>query len=174
MITCPSCSFAQNPSTALVCTKCGQPLTDARASLLRRPTGLLSPELLTREQRTRTQHVGKMKRYDVAIYVTDMEEPLIVPLMHDLLLGRYGGTEQQPPIDLAAFEGLEHGVSRKHAMLRRFGPDVAIMDLGSTNGTWLNGVKVQPHQPVILRSGDRLLLARLPLQIYTADPRFLS
>jgi FHA domain len=174
MITCPACKYAQNPSNALVCAKCGQPLTDSRASLLRKPTGLLFPELLTLENRTRAQHVGKMKRFDVAIYVSDLEEPLIVSLMRDLLLGRYGGSEQQPPIDLAAFEGLEHGVSRKHAMLRRFGPDVAIVDLGSTNGTWLNGVKVQPHQPVIMRSGDRLLLARLPLQVYTADPRLVS
>ncbi len=174
MITCPACTFAQNPASALVCAKCGQPLTDARASLLRKPTGLLSPEILALEHRTRTQHVGKMKRYDVAVYVADLEEPLIVSLVREVLLGRYGGSEQQPPIDLAAFEGLEHGVSRRHAMLRRFGPDVAIVDLGSTNGTWLNGVKVQPHQPVTLRSGDRLLLARLPLQIYTADPRLLS
>src|SRR5688572_14948672 len=151
MITCSACNYAQNPDNALVCAKCGQPLTDARASLLRKPTGLLVPEILALESRSRTQHVGKMKRYDVAIYVSDLEEPLIVSLMRDILLGRYGGSEQQPPIDLAAFEGLEHGVSRKHAMLRRFGPDVTIVDLGSTNGTWLNGVRVQPHQPVTLR-----------------------
>jgi pSer/pThr/pTyr-binding forkhead associated (FHA) protein len=96
-----------------------------------------------------------------------MEEPLIMPLVHDLLLGRYGGVDQQPPVDLAAFQGLEQGVSRRHASLKRFGVDVAIVDLGSTNGTWISGVRIQPHQPVILRSGDRVLLGRLPVQIYT-------
>ncbi len=171
MIKCPTCGHLGNPDNALICGKCGQPLTDSRASLLKKPTGKLSPESLVLESRVRTKHVGRMKRYDVAIYIADLEEPLIITLNHELLLGRYGGEHQQPPIDLAAFEGLEHGVSRRHAMLRRFGPDVTIVDLGSTNGTWLNGIRIQPHQPVTLRDGDRLLLARLPLQIYMSDPR---
>jgi|SRR5581483_3469309 hypothetical protein len=170
MITCPNCAFTENADTALLCAKCGQPLSDSRASLLKRPlgvTGMLSPEVLIFEPRIRDRHVGKLKKHEVAVYISDMEEPLIIPLTRDVLLGRYGGLDQQPPIDLAAFQGLEHGVSRRHALLRRFGPDVAIVDLGSTNGTWLNGIRIQPHQPVILRSGDRLLLARLPIQIYT-------
>ena len=170
MITCPNCAFAENADTALICGKCGKPLSDPRTSLLKRPlgvTGMLSPDVLIMEPRIRDRHVGKLKKHEVAIYISDMADPLIISLTRDVLLGRYGGADQQPPIDLAAFQGLEHGVSRRHALLRRFGPDVAIVDLGSTNGTWLNGIRIQPHQPVILRSGDRLLLARLPIQIYT-------
>lgn len=167
MIKCPNCDFAENADSAMVCEKCGQPLSDSRVSLLKRPTTMLSPDALVFEPRQRTWHVGKLKKHDVAVYISDMEEPLIVSLSRDVLLGRYGGAEQQPPIDLAAFHGLEYGVSRRHAMLRRFGPDVAIVDLGSTNGTWLNGIRIQPHQPVILRNGDRILLARLPIQVYT-------
>ena len=88
-------------------------------------------------------------------------------LPKDLLLGRFGGDgDPQTLLDLAAFGGIENGVSRKHVMLRRLGPDIVAIDLGSTNGTWLNGVKLNPQQPVTLRSGDRLLLARLQLQIY--------
>jgi hypothetical protein len=166
MITCPTCAFTGNADTAQNCARCGKPL-DARASLLRRPTGLLSPSPLVLEVRVRDQHIGRLKQHDVALYIGDMEDPLIISLVHDLLLGRYGGVDQQPPIDLAAFQGLEQGVSRRHALLRRFGVDVAIVDLGSTNGTWLSGVRIQPHQPVILRSGDRVLLGRLPMQIYT-------
>jgi hypothetical protein len=166
MITCPTCAYAENADTAQNCAKCGKPL-DARASLLKRPTGLLSPSTLVLELRSRDRHIGRLKQHDIALYIRDMEEPLIIPLVHDLLLGRYGGVDQQPPVDLAAFQGLEHGVSRRHALLRRFGLDVAIVDLGSTNGTWLSGVRIQPHQPVILRSGDRVLLGRLPVQIYT-------
>ncbi len=168
MITCPRCSYADNPDVALICIKCQNPLADSRASLLKRPTTLLSQEKITLEPRVRDRHKGKLQRNDIAVYISEMEEPLIISLTRDLILGRYGGLEAQPPIDLAAFEGLEHGVSRKHAMLRRFGMDVAVVDLGSTNGTWLNGIRLAAHQPVILRNGDRLALARLPIQIYTA------
>jgi pSer/pThr/pTyr-binding forkhead associated (FHA) protein len=168
MIKCPSCSFEENPDTALACARCHRPLIDSRASLFKRPTTVLTPAQALLEPRVRDRHVGHLQRNDIALYISDMEEPLIVSLTRDLILGRYGGVEQQPPIDLAAFEALEHGVSRKHAMLRRFNMDVAVIDLGSTNGTWLNGVRIMPHQPVILRNGDRLSLARLPIQVYTA------
>jgi DNA-binding NtrC family response regulator len=51
------------------------------------------------------------------------------------------------------------GVSRRHAELHRQGPIYAIRDLGSTNGTWLDGRRVE-HAPVapgqVLRIGDWL------------------
>jgi len=53
---------------------------------------------------------------------------------------------------------LEHSsVSREHAELYRQGPIYALKDLGSTNGTWLNGERVE-HTAVtpgdVLRVGD--------------------
>jgi DNA-binding NtrC family response regulator len=49
------------------------------------------------------------------------------------------------------------GVSRKHAELYRQGPLYVIRDLGSTNGTWLGGRRIE-HAPIspgsVLRVGD--------------------
>lgn len=49
------------------------------------------------------------------------------------------------------------GVSRQHAELYRQGPLYVVRDLGSTNGTWLNGRRVE-HAPVapgaVLRVGE--------------------
>lgn len=45
------------------------------------------------------------------------------------------------------------GVSRLHAELRRLGDEVVLVDLGSTNGTTLNGQRVQEGR---LRDGDRI------------------
>ena len=49
------------------------------------------------------------------------------------------------------------GVSRHHAELYRQGPIYVLRDLGSTNGTWLNGKRIE-HAPVapgsVLRVGD--------------------
>lgn len=48
-------------------------------------------------------------------------------------------------------------ISRKHARLRYIGPVVTIEDLGSTNGTYVNGQPV--HGRTALRSGDRFQTA---------------
>jgi two-component system, cell cycle response regulator len=48
-------------------------------------------------------------------------------------------------------------ISRKHARLRYAGPVVTIEDLGSTNGTYVNGMPV--HGRTVLRSGDRFQTA---------------
>ncbi|MEP7288242.1 MAG: FHA domain-containing protein [Chloroflexota bacterium] len=170
MKTCPACNYAENRDDALVCIKCGTVFdADPLAPFIQKPTThILSPDTLPFEVRIHEQHKGKLSRSDIAIYVADVEEPLIIPLVRELMLGRYGGVEAEDPanIDLAPFKAFEKGVSRKHAVLRRLGPDVVILDLESTNGTWLNGVSLKAHQPVTLRSGDRVLMARLMLQIY--------
>src|SRR6185295_540849 len=48
-------------------------------------------------------------------------------------------------------------ISRKHARLRYSGRVVTVEDLGSTNGTYVNGQPV--HGKVALRSGDRFQTA---------------
>jgi hypothetical protein len=170
VVVCQSCK-AENPAGTLICIKCGNSLLDNRASLFRPPTGLLAPDAQIFEPRIRNRHEGKLTRNDIAVYVADVEEPLIVPISRDLVMGRFGGVDTDAPaaIDLAPFNAIECGVSRRHALLRRLGPDVVIIDLESTNGTWLNSVRLKPHEPITIRSGDRLLLARMMLQIYLPD-----
>jgi HJR/Mrr/RecB family endonuclease len=46
-------------------------------------------------------------------------------------------------------------VSRRHAILKRFGKDWMIEDLGSTNGTWVNGKRISG---MALGSGDLVAL----------------
>jgi len=50
-------------------------------------------------------------------------------------------------------------VSRRHAQLRREGDNVVLVDLGSTNGTKVNGVHVRSHQ---LAPGDVITVGRPP------------
>ena len=58
------------------------------------------------------------------------------------------------------------GVSRKHAELRREGDDVVFVDLGSTNGSVVNGRRAER---VRLSSGDRIELGRTTLTFERAD-----
>jgi hypothetical protein len=52
-------------------------------------------------------------------------------------------------------------VSRRHAELRRQGPDVVLVDLGSTNGSRVNGVRVSQRR---LEDGDEITLGTTTLR----------
>ncbi|MEE2781698.1 MAG: ATP-binding protein [Planctomycetota bacterium] len=54
-------------------------------------------------------------------------------------------------------------ISRRHAEIRRTDDGFAVHDLGSSNGTFVNGSAISAHT---LRSGDQLLLGRT-LMLYT-------
>lgn len=46
--------------------------------------------------------------------------------------------------------------SRNHAELRRAGGNVAVVDLGSTNGTFVNNERIQANQPQLLQGGEEI------------------
>lgn len=56
-------------------------------------------------------------------------------------------------------------VSFRHATLRANGSDYAIVDEGSTNGTWVGGVKLAPNTPRVVRSGDLVRVGRVWLEL---------
>jgi hypothetical protein len=58
----------------------------------------------------------------------------------------------------AGLQLVDTGVSRLHAELRRVGSRVELHDLGSTNGTRVNGQKVPTSTGVTLTDGDRITL----------------
>jgi hypothetical protein len=55
----------------------------------------------------------------------------------------------------------DSNVSRRHAELRRDGPDVVVVDLGSTNGTRVNGAQVRTQR---LNDGDEITIGRTSLR----------
>jgi pSer/pThr/pTyr-binding forkhead associated (FHA) protein len=50
-------------------------------------------------------------------------------------------------------------VSREHALIRRSASGVEIVDVGSSNGSKLNGTSLRPNVPAALHPGDRIELA---------------
>jgi hypothetical protein len=67
-----------------------------------------------------------------------------------------------PPADPALVDRLERdfdNVSRRHAILRFSDGAVTLEDLGSSNGTFVNGVKLPPNQPIRLHDGARIRFA---------------
>jgi tRNA A-37 threonylcarbamoyl transferase component Bud32 len=67
-----------------------------------------------------------------------------------------------PELDLAEYD---RGIaSRHHATIQRDGDYYTLVDLGSTNGTMVNGVLVPPRQPQRLRQGDRIKVGEVEME----------
>ncbi len=56
-------------------------------------------------------------------------------------------------------------VSQRHAVVSAHGPDYQIIDDGSTNGTFVGGVRLSPKASRALRSGDMVRVGRVWLEV---------
>ena len=69
-----------------------------------------------------------------------------------------------PTFDLSEIGGWESGVSRNHAQLRREGNKLYLVDLKSSNGTFLNGQRLVPGKEQLLHDGDTIRLGLLDIK----------
>lgn len=81
---------------------------------------------------------------------------LAVKLKERITVGRAGTDGEQPDLDMSPFEALDKGVSRLHAVFLYRDEQIYVEDLGSTNGTRINGLKLVPGKQYRLRNGDEL------------------
>lgn len=90
----------------------------------------------------------------------------MIEIEDELVIGRAGqGIDNPPDLDLTPFGGVAHGVSRQHLRIIKRTNTLHIMDLGSTNGTYLNGTLLFIGQPHVLRNGDLLRLGTLSMTV---------
>jgi len=102
----------------------------------------------------------------ITLQVLQTGELISVAEEDEVTLGRAGtGQPIVPDIDLTPYKGLEAGVSRLHASIRIKGKEVYIMDLGSANGTRLNGDKLPPSTPHRLEDESVISLGKLKLKV---------
>jgi hypothetical protein len=69
-------------------------------------------------------------------------------------------------VDLTNFGAQELGISRVHAMIRQSKGSYQLIDLESSNGTWLENQRLVPKQPYPLESGDRIRVGRLNILVF--------
>jgi hypothetical protein len=161
---CPDCGAPRESPAQRFCDACGYNYRSKATSAppvaggaKKTSAGVVPPE--GREGR------GKCKRWDVVIQVDanlygkhNADAPVAQPtqtfplLEAESLIGR-AGTSVRVQIPVLN----DAGVSRRQALLIRQ-PDggLALRDLGSANGTQLNGVDVLPGVDTLLEDGDVL------------------
>ncbi|MEL6309044.1 MAG: FHA domain-containing protein, partial [Chloroflexota bacterium] len=70
-----------------------------------------------------------------------------------------------PDVDLSPFGAFRQGVSRQHASISANRDFVLLTDLNSSNGTFINGMRLPAAQPVPLQHGDVITLGDFKLQM---------
>jgi hypothetical protein len=136
---CPACG-EENPVSEVICRACMTNISSVSPSPpAKRPEGAQSecsdfaagpPDTLT---------------------LTRASDGRELTLESGATLGRHGETGE-------FFKG-EMTVSRTHARVRLADGVWRIEDLGSLNGTWVNGARIEPGQAHPLAAGDTLALS---------------
>jgi pSer/pThr/pTyr-binding forkhead associated (FHA) protein len=70
-----------------------------------------------------------------------------------------------PEVDLTGDSDVAHGVSRRHARIFKQSGAVVVEDMGSINGTFINGRRLDPYLPDVLNDGDILQLGKLQIEV---------
>ena len=99
------------------------------------------------------------------------ELPVITFDLPRLIIGRGESCDLRLP---------DPSVSLNHASIRQRGSDYIIVDEASTNGTFVGPVRLAPQAPRVLRSGDRIRVGRIWIEVRlesgapTAHPQFAT
>lgn len=137
VIACDNCGYINKPN-ARFCANCGSPL---QRSVRTRPPARLNI---------------KSPRGQWRVQIDEQTLPCRIG-RRDPSQGHY------PEVDLAEHD---RGIaSRHHALIQRDGGDgYAVVDLGSTNGTFVNGARLAPSAPRRLYAGDRIKIGEVEME----------
>jgi hypothetical protein len=162
MITCPACRHAELEGE-LFCSECGARLGPAWND----PAATLAvPHAPGRDgPPPDLDALVRLRPGQIALTVAGAAAPVVLDGRAEYVLGREGSDQVAADVNLSPYGGREKGVSRAHAVLRRERSQWLLIDLGSTNGTRVNGAPAPAHQPVLVHNGDEIRLSRLVIKV---------
>lgn len=169
MIGCPGCK-ALHPLNTVFCDECGECLIGDGGE--REPVAAsLSRSAISRRVRSNDgtipgQHTISGDESVITLAIGETGDTVCVPLDVVTVLGRLDEEKSNyPDVDLSVHGGLEAGVSRRHARIYCELGEVVIEDLGSANGSVLNGEQLLPYATYALGDGDELWLGRMKIAV---------
>ena len=164
MIKCAFCGVEQVPNT-LFCSECGMYLQEDNPRGTD-PLGTSQIGWVGEEVSDEQQPIEQAGPLKIRFKVLDNGREIEAILTKSILIGRIDSSSDIfPEVDLTEDNGLEKGVSRRHARIRSQEGTVVIEDLGSINGTFINGRPMAPYLPEILHDGDQLQVGHLLVNV---------
>jgi pSer/pThr/pTyr-binding forkhead associated (FHA) protein len=168
MIICPNCHNKEMDG-ALFCSECGAQLVVEEFSNTHSfINGELDTDILSQAIDEDQLADAAPVSGDVALSLFLVDSKKVIPLTGrtEYTLGRIAeGQPILPDVDLSSYDAYTHGVSRLHAAVKMYNQRVVVVDLGSSNGTRVNGQKIVPNIDYPLNNGDIIALGKLRIQV---------
>jgi hypothetical protein len=164
MIVCSTCKHA-NMAGAMFCAECGAQLV-GKDSLI--------TQTITTDNFKRASMGSADDGYQPfdgsdawgSIHLLDTGQVLPLSSRNEFTMGRISeGQPIMPDIDLSPYQAYAAGVSRLHAIIKRDGERLIFMDLGSANGTYVNGKRLNPNVEQLIHHGDIVALGKMKIQV---------
>lgn len=166
MIVCLNCKHS-NMDGSLFCSECGAQLVGK--------DGLVTQNIATDKFKELVGDVPKGEQYQPfegddawgSLHLLDTGHVLPLLTKNEFTLGRISeGQPIMPDIDLSPYQAYAAGVSRLHAVIKRGATGYMVfMDLGSANGSFINGKRLVPNEEQRVRHGDIVALGKMKIQI---------
>ncbi len=164
MIICANCQH-KNVTGAMFCAECGAQLDGIDTLITQAITDEQIVEELNKKP-AKPELASTPVTSWISLHLMDSGKILPLASRNEFTLGRLSeGQPIMPDIDLTPYQAYASGVSRLHAVVKRDANRVVVMDLGSSNGTYVNGRRINPHVEEPLSHGDILALGKLKIQV---------
>lgn len=161
-MNCPRCSSTLVEGE-LICPRCGHMIPESQANTA---SLKIDPRVLRLKRVRRSGGSVIEGEGDVSFRIRGMVEKIPLERIQKLVVGRTDlDANIRPDLDLSPYGASERGVSRQHIELNFVEGELRVKDLGSANGTLLNGERLNPNQTYVLRDGDELLLGQLSIAV---------
>jgi FHA domain-containing protein len=167
MIQCPNCKVT-HPLNTFYCNECGEYLGGESRDTEAFP--FMSPDLdavhRADESDSATLEPSACSLSVLTLLIGQSGHRVSLPLKDAIFLGRMDAANNNyPEVDFGEYGGLEQGVSRRHARIACRDHEIIIEDLGSVNGSFLNGKQLTPYLSHPLHNGDVLQLGKVSIKV---------
>ena len=170
MITCPNCRH-EEISGALFCSECGARLISSNLpttqNLSHGNSGALTFQVRPKSPPVPVPPSSEgQDEAGVSLHLVESGQILNLSGQTEYTIGRAAeGQFILPDVDLSNYQAYAQGVSRLHAALKINNQRVYISDLGSSNGTRVNGQKIVANVDFPLNHGDVIALGKFKIQV---------
>lgn len=165
MIICPNCRH-EEVAGALFCSECGAQLVFSDTT----NTTAFPEKKMKMDELPGTApmqpNMTSTLRARILVHIIENGKLIPVPDKTEFTVGRASeGQPITPDVDLGEFNAFDYGVSRLHIVVRLTGEKLTVMDLGSSNGTFINGIRLSSNSEQVISSGDVVSLGKFRIQI---------
>jgi serine/threonine protein kinase len=159
-------ALAQDPKNRYqLMSEFSQVLRETRDQL--RSSAMATPATPLERDTTSLVDLDEAEEPAIHLKIVTSGQEIVRTQRSELTIGR-AYKNNIPDIDLGPYGGSKAGVSRQHSRLIYKDNQWFVEDLASTNGTFVNGVRIAPKRLVPFKDGDLIRCGQIELELRMA------